>query len=203
MNDELLAAPGSNNIAFADMSPPWDVLRKVTFAAIRRYTNSPEMPRHVAFAADQSIDLMLKDMEGKSEVVFEMEPKVRMITTGFICNAIFGKQFKPTDPYLDRMNELLDVLSKETLVFALLEMRDQCPFLVAFILETTRFLPVFPFTLPHKTMSEVVLGKHTLDAGTTVIPVTYRNLREEKVWKHAGDFRPERFLDQNSNKVTV
>jgi cytochrome P450 len=83
--------------------------------------------------------------------------------------------------------------NEETL--PVIEMRDKCPFLMAFTSEVLRCRPVAPFGLPHKTLEESRIGNQVIPSGTTVLSSLLHCMRDESCWKDAKQFNPNRFLE--------
>jgi cytochrome P450 len=59
--------------------------------------------------------------------------------------------------------------------------------------ETLRVRPVVPIVV-RVLQQELQVGSHTLPAGTRVVPSIYLTNRNPRVYAHAEEFRPERFL---------
>ena len=82
----------------------------------------------------------------------------------------------------------------------LIEMKDKCPFLLAFTSEVLRLRPVVPFSVPHKALENGIIAGHKIPAGTTVLPSICHVMQDNSIWKDAGKFDPYRFIDPETGK---
>lgn len=84
-----------------------------------------------------------------------------------------------------------------------LEDRASMPYTDATILEAHRILSILPFSLPHVTTKNTTLGGYDLKKGTTIWPNIWGLHHDEKIWGDPWNFRPERFLDENGQVLSV
>ena len=75
------------------------------------------------------------------------------------------------------------------------------PFAEAFICETLRKSPVLPFSIPHLTMEDTKIGGFDVPAGEILIYNVYAIHHDVKTWGDPENFRPERFLSEDGQKV--
>ena len=321
--DHINSRPGSTNIAFGDLSREWEVMRRVTFAAIRRYASSYSLSQHVIRVTDQVIDRIMKnkdsiDVDGQVntlmlallstsafgikydledeeflKIVKTMEtqteedrivffialsslmrfvfwPKWRLIMRNMkYFRNLIGLRFKEheesfqvqetrdfTDSLLwarvqareEEEEDLIKCIDSwnirnavANLFFAgsqttrttlswwflysalnqdmqdkirqevnsvlpndedtpLIEMKEKCPFLLAFTSEVLRMRPVAPFAVPHKALENGIIAGHKIPAGTTVLPSIYHVMQDNSIWKDAGKFDPYRYIDSETGK---
>jgi cytochrome P450 len=67
-------------------------------------------------------------------------------------------------------------------------------YMTAVVNETLRVRPVVPIVV-RLLQEELQVGSYTLPAGTRVVPSIYLTNRNPRVYEHAEEFRPERFLE--------
>ena len=318
---EFISKPGSEVMSFGDIGHGWEVLRRTTYSAIRKYASSPGLKHHVTKAVDMVMDDILKNKQKSFDIGMEL----KTITVSLLAKSIFSKDVSLNSPALKDLMTITDVVDKEGTVLLLvgfspifklfyhktwskvlemgnffkkiaatnydehldnfdesetrdfidafistrfdaekegdteavkyldkwnilnalndlffagsdttrtslhwffllictypemqqrirdevdeilphqddvpsLEMRNDCPFLIAFILEVLRFRPLLPTVLPHKTMEDTSLGGFSIPSGTTILPSTFACMRDETNWPKSNDFNPDRFLDGN------
>ena len=82
----------------------------------------------------------------------------------------------------------------------LIEMKEKCPFLMAFTAEVMRFKSVVPFALPHKALEDGVIAGHPIMKGSTVMTSLHHCMEDESVWKNPNDFDPMRFIDEETGQ---
>ena len=115
--DDILAKPGSNTIAFGDFSRGWEVLRRVAYAAVRRYAVSPVLPEHVIHVVDPVVDKMLLQMNNNQEI--DMGIHLTSIMISLLSTSAFGKKFKEGDRLLKDMTDAVVTFEKEANIFVL------------------------------------------------------------------------------------
>jgi cytochrome P450 len=77
---------------------------------------------------------------------------------------------------------------------------DALPLLDAVIHEALRLFPVAPLALPHVCTQDETIGKFPIKKGSVVVPNIWALHRDPDVWKFPTDFRPSRFLRDESLK---
>ncbi|XP_060071809.1 cytochrome P450 2J5-like [Ylistrum balloti] len=78
------------------------------------------------------------------------------------------------------------------------EDRDQVPFVMATLREVQRISNVLPLSIPHTTNEDVELGGYKIPSGYMVLFHLYSSHMDTSYWKRPTEFRPEHFLDSNS-----
>ena len=76
--------------------------------------------------------------------------------------------------------------------------RDAMPYSVATIYELLRY-GALVVSVPHAALETTTLGGYKIPVGTTVVPLLPAVLHDKTFWGDPENFRPERFLDENSN----
>ena len=84
-----------------------------------------------------------------------------------------------------------------------IEMKDRCPFLVAFTYEVMRLKSVAPFALPHKVLDEASLGGHSVPSGATILASLHHVNQDSSLWKDGDKFNPDRFIDSKTGKFVM
>uniref|UniRef100_A0ACD5U3L6 Uncharacterized protein n=1 Tax=Avena sativa TaxID=4498 RepID=A0ACD5U3L6_AVESA len=77
------------------------------------------------------------------------------------------------------------------------------PYLKAVILEGLRKHPPGHFVLPHKAAQDMEVGGYLIPKGTTVNFMVAEMGRDEGTWEKAMEFVPERFLEEDGNKLAA
>eukprot|EP01122_Echinamoeba_exundans_P008254 TRINITY_DN2706_c0_g1_i2.p1 TRINITY_DN2706_c0_g1~~TRINITY_DN2706_c0_g1_i2.p1 ORF type:complete len:442 (-),score=59.64 TRINITY_DN2706_c0_g1_i2:36-1361(-) len=77
---------------------------------------------------------------------------------------------------------------------------DALPLLDAVIHEALRLFPVAPLALPHVCTQDETIGKYQVKKGSVVVPNIWALHRDADVWKFPDEFRPSRFLKDETLK---
>lgn len=81
--------------------------------------------------------------------------------------------------------------------------RAKMPFVQATLLEVQRFFHIVPITGPRRVLKTCELGGYTIPKNTTVL-IGIRSVHmDAEFWKDPEVFRPERFLDENNQVLTI
>ncbi|XP_068164065.1 cytochrome P450 17A2 [Antennarius striatus] len=80
--------------------------------------------------------------------------------------------------------------------------RSRLPYLDCVINEGMRIRPVSPVLIPHVAMSDSSIGGHPVRRGTRVLVNMWSIHHDPRLWDTPDLFRPERFLDDHSERVT-
>ncbi|XP_063818009.1 steroid 17-alpha-hydroxylase/17,20 lyase [Pseudophryne corroboree] len=83
----------------------------------------------------------------------------------------------------------------------LLSDRKTLHYLEATIAEVLRIRPVSPLLIPHVAMQDSSIGEYTIPKDARVVINLWSLHHDEKEWENPEDFNPERFLDENGNRV--
>ena len=76
------------------------------------------------------------------------------------------------------------------------------PYTDATIMEIHRFASVSPISLPHSNTEKIVsYQRYFIPKGSSVFQNVYAVHRDETYWKHANEFNPENFLNENGDVV--
>uniref|UniRef100_A0A8C4WLU1 Unspecific monooxygenase n=1 Tax=Gopherus evgoodei TaxID=1825980 RepID=A0A8C4WLU1_9SAUR len=78
------------------------------------------------------------------------------------------------------------------------EDRKDLHYTEAFISEILRHTSFIPLTIPHHAMKETILNGYLIPQDTCIFVNTYQVNHDETLWENADLFRPERFLNENS-----
>ncbi|KAJ0264839.1 hypothetical protein HA466_0012380 [Hirschfeldia incana] len=96
--------------------------------------------------------------------------------------------------------ELDEVVGKENIVEE--SHITKLPYILAIMKETLRFHPTIPLLVPHRPAETAVVGGYTIPKDTKVFINVWSIQRDPNVWENPTEFRPERFLDNNSCDFT-
>lgn len=108
--------------------------------------------------------------------------------------------------HVDMMNRMREEILKATSTREVPSqaMKSQCPFTVAFIYECLRMRHLIPFGVPHKTVTEIIIGSFKIAGNTTVAFSLESALKDPKTWgDDVEEFNPNRFLDENNTVKTL
>ncbi|XP_075823894.1 cytochrome P450 1A2 [Microtus pennsylvanicus] len=79
--------------------------------------------------------------------------------------------------------------------------RPQLPYLEAFILEIYRYTSFVPFTIPHSTTRDTSLNGFHIPKERCIFINQWQVNHDEKQWEDPFEFRPERFLTEDSTAI--
>lgn len=85
---------------------------------------------------------------------------------------------------------------------SLLLRSDNFPYTKAVMLESLRLHPPAPLGAPHCASQDTKLAGYDIDKGTIILPNFLMALQDFNQWEDAGDFRPERFLNEDGSLAT-
>ena len=105
---ELFNLPNSVNVIFSDFNKEWEVLKKVSHAAVRKYAVSEKLAHVVADVVDEVVDKIFKD-EGIGKEI-DMKPYLSKSVYCIIACSAFGKRYTLDDPVLKMWIHTLEVL---------------------------------------------------------------------------------------------
>lgn len=137
-SDEVASRPGSINIAFGDFSREWEVLRRVSFAAIRKYATNESLSHHVVHVTDQIVDRM-----NKKPSDIDVEENMSILLLALLSTSAFGKKYDLEDEEFKEIVKTMELLSSENQVFFVIGLASSLRFVFWFqwqkILKTTRY----------------------------------------------------------------
>ncbi len=81
--------------------------------------------------------------------------------------------------------------------------RDDLPYIDAVLLETFRFRPPVPLSIPHSAIKDTVIKGYTVPKGTMIIQNIWACHHDPKLWNHHEKFDPGRFIDGNGKLINV
>ncbi|XP_041474273.1 cytochrome P450 2A1-like isoform X2 [Lytechinus variegatus] len=102
------------------------------------------------------------------------------------------KMRKEIDGYVEERNQRPSLLIRS----------DNFHYTKAVMLESLRLHPPAPLGAPHCAARDTKLGGFHIDKGTIILSNLLNALQDSKQWKDAGDFRPERFLNEDGTLET-
>nr|UUB32680.1 cytochrome P450 CYP305F1 [Dendroctonus valens] len=79
--------------------------------------------------------------------------------------------------------------------------KERVPYVNAVLLECQRFFPVVPVIGPRRVLRTTHLDEYLIPKETTVLLNLHSVHHDQNYWKDPAVFRPERFLDENSNLI--
>ena len=101
----------STDVATSDFNPEWEVLRKVTHSALRRYAVSDRLPVLVS----QVVDDILEEIHTKEgDAAFDITRYLFLTLYTILSSSAFGKRYRFDDPELLAWIERLEAQSKFT-----------------------------------------------------------------------------------------
>ncbi|KZT36769.1 cytochrome P450 [Sistotremastrum suecicum HHB10207 ss-3] len=100
-----------------------------------------------------------------------------------------------------RAHKFIDLLLKEQRL-PVMEDREQLPYIEAMLKETHRWKPVLPAGIPHGSLKDDVYKGMAIPAGSMLITNLAAMLENPQDYPKPQEFRPERYVDIDGNKVT-
>jgi cytochrome P450 len=96
----------STDVVTSDFSSEWEVLRKVTHSALRKYAVSDKLAILVSQVVDEVYDHIVEQHGDKS---FDVKEKLQVVLLSVLSSSAFGKKYRLDDPELlewkDKTNE--------------------------------------------------------------------------------------------------
>ncbi|KAL6246440.1 hypothetical protein RBB50_006676 [Rhinocladiella similis] len=132
--------------------------------------------------------LTMKDIQGASGSVFIAGSNTTFATTTVaLLNLMLNPEvFQKARAEIDR------VVGRDRLPS--LADRPMLPYLDYIVEETTRWRPLSPIGIPHKSLQDDIYNEMFIPKGTYVYYNTYAMSRDPSVYKDAETFMPERFI---------
>jgi len=112
LSHEFLFKAESNSIGLGDFSQGWQVLRRVAYAAVRRYANSPVLPEHVCHVVDSSVEMMMRQKRG-----INIKEEFVLMIMALVCTSAFGKKVNRNHVSLKRIKYAMTAFEAENTVF--------------------------------------------------------------------------------------
>lgn len=84
-----------------------------------------------------------------------------------------------------------------------LAMKSNFVYTEAYLMEVQRFFHIIPITGPRRTLKRTSLGGYTIPKDTTVLIGLRTVHMDTEFWGDPEEFRPERFLDENSKIINT
>ncbi|XP_010433602.1 PREDICTED: flavonoid 3'-monooxygenase-like [Camelina sativa] len=149
--------------------------------------------------------MKLKDQEADSEVPITLNHVKAVLMdmvvggTDTTTNTIeFAMAQLISSPVLMRraQQELDKVVGKDNIVEE--SHITSLPYIVAIMKETLRLYPTIPLLVPHRPTETAVVGGYTIPKNANTFINVWSIQRDPNVWDNPTEFRPERFLDNES-----
>jgi len=96
----------------------------------------------------------------------------------------------------EKMRDEINALNEE-------EKKDKkhhLPYCWAVIMETLRYFPIAGFGGPHHSDKDIIVDNYKIPAWTDVFPDLVGIMRNSRYWENPHDFKPQRFLNGQTNK---
>ncbi|XP_053306375.1 steroid 17-alpha-hydroxylase/17,20 lyase [Spea bombifrons] len=85
--------------------------------------------------------------------------------------------------------------------YPLLSDRRNLHYLEATISEVLRIRPVSPLLIPHVALEDSSIGEYTIPKDARVVINLWALHHDDEEWENPGAFNPDRFLDENGNRI--
>eukprot|EP00951_Prasinocladus_malaysianus_P040797 scaffold473448_cov51-Prasinocladus_malaysianus.AAC.1 len=76
--------------------------------------------------------------------------------------------------------------------------RSKLPVLTATLMEAMRFMPVVPLGVPHRATEDTEIGGYSIPKDTVIMTNNHGLTHDPTLWKSPEEFRPQRFLEEES-----
>ncbi|KAH1003748.1 hypothetical protein HUJ04_003617 [Dendroctonus ponderosae] len=100
----------------------------------------------------------------------------------------------------DKVHQSLDSAFKKNADVSYCD-KERVPYVNAVLLECQRYFPVVPVIGPRRVLKTTHLDEYLIPKETTVLLNLHSVHHDQNYWKDPAVFRPERFLDENSNLI--
>ena len=127
----------SVGIVSSDFNPEWEVLRKVTHSALRKYAVSEKLPVLVSEVID---DVVTEIQEKEGDKAFDITHYLYLTMYSILSSSAFGKRYRFDEPELLDWIESIDFQSLASLKFAFLIMFPKLRFIPPFRATYKKFM---------------------------------------------------------------
>ena len=112
--DQVKSKPGTVDIAFSDFNRAWEVNRRVSFSAVRKYAASDVLPQHVVHVTDQIVDMITKNKDN-----INVQSMCETTTIALLYIIAFGHKYSLEDEDIKQVIEAIMTLEDDNMVFVL------------------------------------------------------------------------------------
>ncbi|KAF8407361.1 hypothetical protein HHK36_006489 [Tetracentron sinense] len=173
------------------------------FVQERRKTMAANGEKHkICCAIDHIIDAQMKGEISEENVLYIVEN----INVAAIETTLWSMEWAIAElvnhPIVQRKirEEITTVLGGNQVTESNLH---ELPYLQATVKETLRLHSPIPLLVPHMNLEEAKLGGYTIPKGSKVVVNAWWLSNNPAWWKNAGEFRPERFLEEEGGTEAV
>lgn len=173
------------------------------YVEIRRKIMAANGDKHqISCAIDYIIDAQMKGEISEANVLYIVEN----INVAAIETTLWSMEWAIAElvnhPNVQRKirEEISAVLKGEPVTESNLH---ELPYLQATVKETLRLHTPIPLLVPHMNLEEAKLGGYTIPKESKVVVNAWWLANNPEWWKDAEDFRPERFLEEESGTDAV
>uniref|UniRef100_A0A3Q3GZL3 Cytochrome P450, family 17, subfamily A, polypeptide 2 n=1 Tax=Labrus bergylta TaxID=56723 RepID=A0A3Q3GZL3_9LABR len=192
-----LLTRGGKDIAFSDYSPLWKSHRRLVHNSF------------TLLGRERAVDSLCVELMSAGCRGFDPSPAVTRAVTNVVCQLLI--QYNNGIVQTITRGGLVDIfpwmkVPSLTSIWVLrpvcMSDRSRLPYLDCVINEGMRIRPVSPVLIPHTAMTDSSIGGHSVSRGTRVLVNMWAIHHEPRHWDKPDLFNPDRFLDNQGQRVT-